>query len=83
MEQLRPDYYLKNCYGCAFSDYSPYGNDTFGTLICFRDCKSAYTAVTGKVGLLELLSRDRGLTVQETYLCDQFEERKKGTGYRG
>ncbi|WP_020571876.1 DUF6304 family protein [Neolewinella persica] len=82
-EKIGPEYCLKNCHGCAYSDYSPYGNDTFGTMMCFRNCKSEYSKVKSKADFFEVLNLNQDITVQETYLCDQFEARKKGTGYRG
>ena len=69
------------CISCAFSDYSPYGSGLFGTLACFRDTKEEYRQVRGK-NVEFLWPRMAGL-VQETFLCDDFEKRMPGTGYRG
>ena len=74
--------YIKACINCAFSDYSPMGQDTFGTLACFRDNKAGYRQVTGKRGIFEIW-HTMTETVQETYLCPEFERRQRGTGYRG
>ncbi len=81
-KQLPQEAYMKACINCAFSDYSPYGNDTFGTLACFRGDKQGYRSVHSKKDMLVFWKK---LTeyVQETYLCPEFERRLPGTGYRG
>lgn len=81
-EQLPPGVYVKACINCAFSDYCPGGNDTFGTLACFRGDKQGYRSVHSKADMFVLWKK---LTeyVQETYLCPEFERRLPGTGYRG
>ena len=73
---------LKACILCAFSDYSPAGHGLFGGLACFRDHKAEYRAVNGKRALFQLWPK---LTeyVQETDLCNEFEQRIPGSGYRG
>ena len=38
-KQLPEDHRFKNCFGCAFSDYSVYGHDFFGGMLCFRNKK--------------------------------------------
>lgn len=72
---------LKCCFGCAYSDYSPYGQALFGTMACFRNNKMKYLSVENKYDLLEIL--DTAFPVQETYVCSEFQVRKTGTGYRG
>ena len=47
-------YKFKNCYGCAFSDYSVYGQSTFGTMLCFVEQKDAYLKVKTKIDYLKL-----------------------------
>lgn len=73
---------LKCCFGCAYSDYSPYGQAIFGTMACFRNSKAKYLSVTDKFDLFEIWDT-ASYPVQETYLCPEFEIRKSGTGYRG
>jgi hypothetical protein len=83
IQRKLPDHWhLKMCFGCAFSDYSPYGHNLFGDLICYRSNKAGYLAVKGKFALFELRA-PMAEFVQETYLCPEFERRKPGTGYRG
>ena len=80
-KQIKDNYHFKNCYGCLYSDYSVYGQSTFGSMLCFRNQKEAYSKVTTKDEYLKL-DRPSGY-VQETYCCDEFEIRKGNVGYRG
>jgi len=74
--------YMKCCFTCAFSDYSPAGQGLFGGLICFRYHKQEYRSFTGKPDFFHLIEKTKEI-VQETYLCPEFEKRVPGTGYRG
>lgn len=81
--KCREKYLLKCCFTCQYSDYSPYGNDDFGTMLCFKKYKEIYLTVNNKedfFGKLEGLEYD---IQQETWLCDSFEERIHCEGYRG
>ena len=31
-KQMAQDYYIKRCFNCQYSDYSPYGNDNYGCI---------------------------------------------------
>jgi len=73
---------LKSCYTCQYSDYSVYGSQVFGSMLCFRNHKEAYLQVKDKDEYMHLMDQYERM-VQETYLCDDFEHRRKGTGYRG
>jgi hypothetical protein len=73
---------LRCCFGCDFSDYSPYGNGVFGTLYCFRTAKREYRRVVDKDALFDLWDKTAG-AVQETWLCEEWEPRIAGRGYRG
>ncbi len=81
-KQLPNDTYMLCCFSCAFSDYHPVGNGLFGSMMCFRDNKEAYLSVKSKSDFLEIDRTMSGL-VQETYICNEFEKRIPGTGYRG
>jgi len=73
---------LKTCFGCAYSDYSPYGHGLWGNLACFRGNKAGYAAVRSKAdvfGVWDTLSE----YVSETHVCAEFAPRVSGTGYRG
>lgn len=80
-ENLPEGYKLKCCYGCSFADYSVYGQGFFGTMLCFRNIKKEYLQVADKEQYMEIMDNHDRL-VQETYLCADFQERVKGTGYR-
>jgi hypothetical protein len=80
--QLPAGTYLKICFQCAFSDYSPFGHGLFGGLACFRGQKQKYQAIQKKQQLLELWESMTEF-VQETHLCPEFERRRPNTGYRG
>lgn len=79
---LPDDVVMKNCFTCAFSDYHPVGSPMFGGMGCFRDKKQAYLKVSTKSDLLTLWDPDLE-QVQETYLCEDYQKRIAGTGYRG
>lgn len=85
--KLPPGTFMKACINCAFSDYSPSGHGLFGNMICFRANKAGYlalpTGVNFSKGVYFALMGTVAETVQETYLCPEFERRTPGTGYRG
>jgi hypothetical protein len=93
--QLPENTCMKACINCAFSDYSPFGHQTFGDMMCFRKHKDLYRMVRTKSDLLGAMrsltgsasalraESDELPSVQETYLCPEFELRSPGTGYRG
>lgn len=81
-QQLPEGVYLKACINCLYSDYSPLGHGSFGQMRCFRNLKREYLNVQSKVDFWSLHDRYQRL-VQETYLCEEFERRVPGTGYRG
>jgi len=80
--KLPDDWFLKVCFGCGLSDYSPAGHGLFGDLACFRGNKPGYRSVKTKVDLFRVWDSMTEF-VQETYLCSEFERRKPATGYRG
>jgi len=81
-KQMPKNVFIKSCINCQFSDYSPYGHSAFGAMLCFRNLKQEYNKVRTKRDFLDLHNRyDR--FVQETFICDEFERRVSGTGYRG
>jgi hypothetical protein len=79
------NYHFKNCYGCLYADYSPYGLGFFNSLMCFKQQKEAYIALSAnfsKSDYFKVIDKGFGL-VQETYTCPSFEIRLPKTGYRG
>ncbi|WP_299626575.1 DUF6304 family protein [uncultured Tenacibaculum sp.] len=81
LKKLKSEYVFKNCFGCNFSDYSPFGTSTFGSMMCFKNQKEKYLKVKTKA---EYFNLDVCYShVQETFYCNEFEIRKKNIGYRG
>jgi hypothetical protein len=77
-DALRPSR-LVCCVTCLYSDYSPAGHRLMG-MRCHRDAKDQYLAVRSKADYFHVpVTED----VPETYLCDEYERRIPGTGYRG
>lgn len=71
------------CYNCRFSDYSVYGQQFWGSMLCFKNIKETYSKVKGKDKYTELMD-DFDRLVPESNYCAEFEERPKTfTGYRG
>jgi hypothetical protein len=81
-KQLPAGCHMKLCITCAFSDYSPYGHGMFGCLACFRGNKAEYSQVKSKGDIFRVWGTMTEY-VQETHLCEEYELRKPGTGYRG
>jgi hypothetical protein len=80
--QLPKGMFFLNCFGCQYADYSVYGNGTFGDMMCFRNVKASYNAVKTKLDYRKI-HESFEQTVQEVYLCEEFEQRRPGSGYRG
>lgn len=81
LKNFKGQFNFKNCFGCNFSDYSVYGQNTYGTMLCFKNQKKEYLKVKTKDQYMNLDQEDR--LVQETFLCEEFELREKNIGYRG
>lgn len=81
--QLPQNIKFIGCYNCRFSDYSIYGQQFWGSMLCFKNIKVTYSQVTGKDEYMEIMDNfDR--PVPESHYCSEFEERPKThTGYRG
>ncbi|NER15064.1 hypothetical protein GWK08_16540 [Leptobacterium flavescens] len=80
-KQIAPRYRFNNCFGCNYSDYSPYGKTIFGDMLCFKNQKKEYVKVKNKLEFFKLNKADS--FVQEIYCCEEFEIRRKNIGYRG
>lgn len=81
--QIKDDYYLKCCYTCQYSDYSPYGNDDYGIMLCYCRHKNDCLKVNNKADYFSFLEGKDFDGRQETYLCEQYCPRTKASGYRG
>jgi hypothetical protein len=70
---------LRCCVTCLYSDYSPGGHGLIG-ILCHRGAKEQYLAVRSKADYWQVPVTEE---VPETHLCDEYERRRPGTGYRG
>ena len=77
------EYLLRCCFTCQYSDYSPYGCDDFGSMLCYREYKEVYLTVNDKAGYFDRLEGLDCEIEQETGVCGEFEERTRCEGYRG
>lgn len=82
-EKCRNEYLLRCCFTCQYSDYSPYGSDDFGSMLCYKGSKEIYLMVNDKMDYFEKLEGVDSDRRQETDCCDSFEERIQCEGYRG
>ena len=76
---LPPGALLVCCVTCLFSDYSPGGHGLTG-IRCHRAAKEQYLAVRSKADYWPIPVTEE---VPETYLCEEYQRRIPGTGYRG
>lgn len=67
------------CLTCGLSDYWPAGQNLMG-MRCHRDAREQYLSVQFKWDCFTVPVTEE---VPEFYVCEQFEPRKPGTGYRG
>lgn len=67
------------CLTCGLSDYWPAGQNLMG-MRCHRDAREQYLNVQSKWDYFAVPVTEE---VPEFYVCEQFEPRKPGTGYRG
>jgi hypothetical protein len=80
-KSLPQKYKIETCFFCQFSCYHPVGNDNFGALDCFKNCKEKMVKVTEKHQLLALYQEEESniYKVEETSYCTEFQLIKKGT----
>jgi hypothetical protein len=73
------------CFFCKWSDYAM--SSSTGNLVCFRASKAAYEAIAtsedARTRKYEKESLGGRVDVDELYVCDDFEKRPWGFGYRG
>lgn len=81
-KKIEYKYLIKCCFGCLYSDYSPYGNNHFATMLCYLSVSDKYVQVSDKDSYWNVY--DSGEQKQETFLCDGFKPRVNCLGgYRG
>ena len=84
-KEIKDRFYLKCCFGCLYSDYSPYGKSFFAMMQCYLSVADQYIRVSGKYGDQPIWKvYESGEQKQETYVCDGFKPRINCLGgYRG
>ncbi len=80
--QLPEGTFIRSCFNCRYADYSPYGHGLYGDMLCFANIREEYLAVVTKDDFWGIADRYER-RVQETFLCEAFERREAGCGYRG
>ena len=72
-KQFPPEVYLKVCLNCRLSEYPP--NIVNSGLRCFKNAKSEFKQVKeDKWAFIELYT-EKGIVIDETYVCSEFEKR--------
>jgi hypothetical protein len=79
LDRVMGPHRLRCCVTCLYSDYSPGGNGLMG-MRCHREVKQQYLRVRSKADYWPVPVTEE---VPETYLCEEYEVRIPGTGYRG
>jgi Cysteine-rich CPCC len=74
-KSLPENYKMEMCFFCRFSAYMPAGNDNFGDLDCFKNCKSKFIEADEKLKLIEVYrtEKERIEKVEETHYCEEFK----------
>lgn len=88
--QLGGKYDMQCCFTCQFSEYSPYGNSEFGSMLCFGRHKYRYIELNEQKKLYNCLcdlddsfAAETEQGIQEVGLCEKYEPRIVYGGYRG
>jgi Cysteine-rich CPCC len=77
---LPENYNMETCLFCRFSSYNPVGNDNFGALDCFKNCKKEFEKISEKHALFALYEKKKAVIfkVEETHYCADFQSIKAG-----
>lgn len=77
-KSLPKNHKIETCFFCRFSSYAVSGNDNFGDLDCFKNCKEKFLLVNDKHKLIDLYEaeKNRIVKVEETHFCIKFEPQK-------
>jgi hypothetical protein len=70
--------HIKCCINCKYSEYSPYGSDEYGSLMCFKKSKKAWSKI-GYQGLKKMEPWPKILNIektQEAFWCNEFKIKK-------
>jgi len=52
--KMKENYYIKSCFTCQYAEYSPYGEDDYGTMLCYKGCKKECLKVQKKTTILNI-----------------------------
>ncbi len=76
---LPKNYKVETCFFCKFSNYFVAGNDNFGDLNCFKNCKEVLINVKTKHDIIDAFEngKEKILKVEETHFCKEFEKYTK------
>ncbi|MCC6372751.1 MAG: hypothetical protein IT236_17235 [Bacteroidia bacterium] len=74
-DQLPSGYTLKCCFFCLYSNYSPYGKKYFGDMQCYRNLKSKFSSPKELNESQYWHNHHPERCVQETYLCEDYDEK--------
>jgi hypothetical protein len=79
-KSMPKNYKIETCFFCRFSSYNPVGNDNFGALDCFKNCKKEFEKVDAKHALFALHKKKKAaiFKVEETHYCADFQPIKTG-----
>jgi Cysteine-rich CPCC len=74
-KSLPKNYKIETCFFCRFSAYKIYGNDNFGDLDCYKNCKENFLKADNKHKLIDLYEteNDNILKTEETDYCTDFQ----------
>jgi hypothetical protein len=74
-KSLPKNYKMETCFFCRFSSYNPVGNDNFGALDCFKNCRKDFEKVDEKHALFALYDKENSVIfkVEETHYCEDFQ----------
>ncbi|MDE6780484.1 MAG: GNAT family N-acetyltransferase [Ruminococcus sp.] len=81
--KIKHAYYIKSCFTCQYSEYSPYGQNEFGSMMCYHECRENCLKVNSKADYFKYLGDKDFTHRQETYICSEYDSRNKCGGYRG
>ena len=82
-KQIKDRYEMRCCFTCQYSEYSPYGNCEFGSMMCYRKHKEEYLKVNSKASFFQYVDGLDYEQKQETHICKEFAPRNQCEGYRG
>ncbi|MGC4100333.1 DUF6304 family protein [Ferruginibacter sp.] len=74
LQRLLPQYMkIHTCIFCSYSNYWVAGNDSFGTLTCYKDIKNEIVTIKDKSSYMAV-AENNGTATQETFWCSEFTE---------